>query len=289
MSSSPRSHLLFAFRKILRPLVAVLIRAGVRYDEFSGLVRGIYAESAIRYGVGDTRRLTRARAALATGLPRRDIDLVIDFDGALPSAEPTLAVLMTELLQRWHTDPAYVGPYGIPLELDVTSETGMRSFADLVRSIDTEIDPKLVLAEMMHMKLVVNTGDRFVRATSRYFMMAEPMTAAQLEYFGNTMTRLAATLQFNMDPGNGVKRLERFVVADRGLPRSALADFEAYTRDKANALLLDIDNWLTPFSSSESASGGDRVSTGLNIFLYVDPPEDAIPLRDLILDDNPKN
>ena len=116
-------------------------------------------------------------------------------------------------------------------------------------------------------------------------MMDEPLTPAQLEYFGKTMTRLAATLQFNMDPANSSKRLERFVVADRGLPRAALPEFEIYAREKANALLLDIDNWLSPFSTNADVPQGDRVGTGLNVFLYVDPPEDSIALRDLILED----
>lgn len=285
MADSARQHLLYAFRKILRPLVAILIRAGVRYDEFSVLVKGIYAESALRYGLGESPRLTRARAALATGLTRHDIDFVIDRDGALPEAGSTLSQVMTEVLQKWHIDPSYVGPYGIPLELDVASGSGTRTFAELVRSIDQKVDPRAVLEEMTRMKLVVSTGDRYVRATSRYFMMAEPMTPPQLEYFGNTMTRLASTLQYNMDPVNVTKRLERFVVADRGLPRESARAFENYAREKANALLLDLDNWLSPFSTNTDVPQSDRVYTGLNIFLYVEPEQDSMQLRDLVVED----
>jgi hypothetical protein len=34
MADSARAHLIFSFRKVLRPLIKILIRAGVTYDEF---------------------------------------------------------------------------------------------------------------------------------------------------------------------------------------------------------------------------------------------------------------
>ena len=41
MSDTARAHLIHAFRKVLRPLVKILIRAGVRYDEFSEVIKGV--------------------------------------------------------------------------------------------------------------------------------------------------------------------------------------------------------------------------------------------------------
>ncbi len=79
-------------------------------------------------------------------------------------------------------------------------------------------------------------------------MMPEPMSPQQVEYFGNTLTRLAQTLEFNMDPKNPNKRLERFVLADRGLPSEVLPTFESYARERATEFLVDLDNWAdTPF------------------------------------------
>jgi hypothetical protein len=113
-------------------------------------------------------------------------------------------------------------------------------------------------------------------------MMPVPMSPQQLEYFGNTLTRLAKTLEYNMDPQNPQKRLERFVVADRGLPRELLPQFEKYARERTSEFLLDLDNWLTPHSASDGADFSGRVGTGLNVFLYVDSPEDEKPLASLV-------
>ena len=55
MSDEARSHLFHAFRKVLRPLVKILIRAGVRHDEFAEVIKGVYVESAIRDGIAEER------------------------------------------------------------------------------------------------------------------------------------------------------------------------------------------------------------------------------------------
>ncbi len=109
------------------------------------------------------------------------------------------------------------------------------------------------------------------------------MSPQQIEYFGNTLTRLAKTLEFNMNPHNSEKRLERFVVADRGLPSEILPEFASYARDRTSEFLLDLDNWLTPYSKSEEeVDTGARIATGVNVFLYVDPPVDETPLASLV-------
>ncbi len=59
MEKNSRDQLLHSFRRVLRPLIRVLIRSGVRYDEFLELVRGVYVESAVRDGLGDTANPTQ--------------------------------------------------------------------------------------------------------------------------------------------------------------------------------------------------------------------------------------
>jgi hypothetical protein len=275
------NQLLFALRRVLRPIVRILIRAGIRFDEFAELARGVYVESAIRDGIDHASSLTRTRISVVTGIPRHQVDYFIENDAALPSASPTLAGVLVEVLQKWHTDPLYVGPYGIPLELEFDIPGGGRSFRSLVAMVNSNVSAGIVLEELLRIGSVTYSGEKYFRAVSRYFMMPEPMSPQQMEYFGNTMTRLAKTLEFNMNPRNVDKRLERFVVADRGLPLEVLPKFESYARERTSEFLLDLDNWLTPYSRSSDPEVGPRISTGLNVFLYVDPPPEEGTLESL--------
>jgi hypothetical protein len=280
MLKSSRDQLLYSFRRVLRPLIRILVRSGVRYDEFLDLVRGVYVETAVRDGLGDGTKLTRSKVSLSTGVPRRDVDRFIDNDGALPVAPKTLTATLSEILNKWHTDPQFVGPYGIPLELEVRSQKA-RSFSELVHAVDPVVSIHDVLDELVRLRTVVWSGDTHVRTISRAFIPVEEMSPAQLEFFGNALTRLANTLQYNLDKRNAEKRLERSVISDRGLPSSVVPVFEKHVREKVSELLIDLDNWLSPYSA-EGDTGAEFERVGLAVFQFVDPVTDKTPLRDRV-------
>src|ERR1044072_7205063 len=101
MLKNSRDKLLYAFRRVLRPLIRILVRSGVRYDEFLELIRGVYVETAVRDGVGDGVNPSRGKCSIWTGAPRRYVDHFIDNDGALPAAPRSLSNTLSEILNKW--------------------------------------------------------------------------------------------------------------------------------------------------------------------------------------------
>jgi hypothetical protein len=248
----------------------LLIRVGIRFDEFADLARGVYVETAIRDGVQLPIGATRERIAAVTGLTRRQVDKYIDNEGALPLADPTLMGLAVEVLQKWHSTPEYAGPYGIPLELQFDYPAG-RCIRSLVALVMPAAEPWVALEELLRTGAVVPSGEKHFRAISRSFVMPDPASPQLLEHFGRTLSRFAATLSYNTDPSQAVKRLERRVTADRGLPAELIPEFEKFARGRAVDFLVELDNWLAPYVS-EDGGGTDRIETGVNVFLYADPP-----------------
>ncbi|HNR22244.1 MAG TPA: DUF6502 family protein [Steroidobacteraceae bacterium] len=283
MTSDARAHLLQAFRRILRPLVKILIRAGVRLDEFNETVKGVYVESAIRDGLGPLGKATRARIAFATGVPRRDVDRYIDDPSLLGAPRATDSKTITEALHLWHTDPMYQGPYGLPLEMDFTRRRG-RSFCELVRRVNPDADPVAVLDELLRAGIVAGSMERSVKVLSRTYVVPEAFSAPMLEHFGSTLANLASTLEYNITSENDEKRLERSVFADRGLPEAILPRFEAFMHERVAQLMEDIDDWLGDLHKNEPAAldGPNPVDTGLTIFHYVRSQKAPPPIRDLI-------
>src|SRR5215469_6420774 len=90
LSSDARKQLLYAVRRVLRPIVRLLLRVGMSFDEFAEVARGTYIESAIRDNLSGIRQ-TRDRIAFVTGIARHQVDSYIDNQGAtgLP-VSPTL-------------------------------------------------------------------------------------------------------------------------------------------------------------------------------------------------------
>jgi Family of unknown function (DUF6502) len=285
MTDTARAHLVHAFRKVLRPLVKILIRAGVRYDEFVEVIKGVFVESAIRDGLGRGGPLTRARVALVTGVTRREVDRYVDDADLLAPPPATQAAILTEVLHLWNTDPAFLGPYGVPLEIDFDSTRG-RSIKDLVAKVDPTVDARVIVDDLLRSGVVVQSGERFFKVLSRTYVMPEAMSPEMLEHFGKTLTNLANTLQFNMDDTQSGKRLERAVFADNGLNATNLADFEKFARERVQQLISDLDDWLAHHGKDETTSDV-QFDTGVSVFHYVLDARPAPTLKDIMEPDLP--
>ncbi len=256
----------------------------MRYDEVLELLKQVYVETAVRDGLGDTVPLTRSRISISTGVPRRDVDRFIDKEDGSPPLGKSMTRTLMEVLHKWHTDPQFVGPYGIPLELEMAGPKG-KSFRELVGFVNPLVSPKDALDELMRLRAVVWSGETHFRAVSRALIPVEEMSPAQLELFANALTRLADTVQFNLDPKNSSKRLEQAVISDHGLPKEIVPVFEKYVRERAMELLVEIDNWLSPYSTKESPHSEPPERIGVAVFQFVDRPQDRQPMKDKVVPD----
>ena len=277
LREAAREQLVFSFRKILKPMIRILLRAGIPYLEFREVVKGAYVEAAVRDGIrGHEGPLTRAILADHTGVPLADINRFIDDPSLLAPPESTNQAVITEVLHIWCTDSHYMGPYGLPLELDLDGTPG-RNLTTLIYKADPTANPKSVVRDMVEYGIVKPLGPRHYRAVARMNISNDIMSPQALEYFGKTITNLANTLAHNYAGSGSSPRLQRSVVADGGLPEYALPDFEALIRDKVQKLLVDIDDWLSA-NRPTWVEPARMIQTGLTTFHYIAEPFDTTPL-----------
>ncbi len=281
LSIDARAHFLQALRRVLRPIIRLMIRSGIRYDEFIDVARGAFVESAVRDGIGSTIHPTRDQIAWVTGISRQRVDHYVDDDTALPAVTRTLTRAVVEILHRWHTDSRYLDPSGDPIELELSGHLGSR-FQDLVLQVGGDVDPEAALTELLQAGSVTLTSENRVRAISRYFIWRGG-SPSSIEDFGDTLAHFAETLEYNLDPANSEsKRLEQSVFTDQGLPNKLLPQFEIYAQERTSHFLLDLDNWLAHYSDINESSTESRTGTGVNVFLYVDGKPDSTPLSELV-------
>ena len=133
MVRSVKRDLLAGFRRILRPLVRILLRNGVNFLEFAEVAKAAYVEvAAMDFPVSD-RRMSQSRIAIVTGLSRKEVARVIADEGKDYSEDESKFNRVIRVLAAWHMDSEFTGPYGIPLELDFENDPGKPSFQTLVR------------------------------------------------------------------------------------------------------------------------------------------------------------
>ena len=245
MTETYRAQLVHTLRSVLRPLARILFRAGVRFDEFVELLRGIYVEITIRDSLEVGQKISTGRISILSGVSKRDVERLVTTDDWLRIPKPTDAAALAAVLHRWHTDSAFLGPYGVPLELPITGQGG-RNFTDLVwrltrsRSIATNAYEQLLAA-----KMIVKSGDTHVKVLSRSYVMPEPLSPEMLEHFGSAMTNLASTLNFNMTPAQNVENdwNDQYFQTTDCLKNCARSLISSCVRS-AQELISDVDDWL---------------------------------------------
>ncbi len=157
----PADGLLESLRRILRPLVRLLIARSLTFQWAANVLRGVYVDVALREFPVGGKRQTDSRITLLTGVHRKDVKRLRSPSRA-GGAAPRAASLGTQLIARWTALPEYLDAQGAPRPLARLATAGdEHSFESLVRSINTDIRPRVVLDEWLRLGLVrVDERDR---------------------------------------------------------------------------------------------------------------------------------
>lgn len=263
--------ILAAYKRLLRPLVRILLRNNVSFGEFSEIAKDVFVEVAAADFQLTDQNMLEGRIAIMTGLTRKEVDRLINERGRQEREYESNLNRVARILSGWHTDPQFTGPYGLPLDLPLDA-TGSISFFELARRYTEDIPAQTMLDELLRIGVVKDIEeDRFRVLTRTYLPSAD--APASLDRLGNAVSNFVETLDFNRVEENTDARLfERTVLADEGLRASELAEFQTYLRERGQFLLEEIDDWLSkrePIRPDEKESKESVVDTGVGIYHYI--------------------
>jgi len=272
MTDAVRLGLLSAYRGLLQPLVRILIRNGVSFSELAEILKSVFVEVAERDFNLPERRTSQSRIAILTGLTRKEVAKQKTVDSAALGLTGNLN-RVTRVLMGWHTDQAFTGPYGMPLELPFESDTGS-DFVGLVRKYSGDMAPRAMLDELLH----VHAVERLATGSFKVLMRAyipENFHPDALQRVGQVIRDFVNTVEFNIGKRPGLGRFERVVLAEEGLREDLMPAFDALIRAKGQNLLVELDNWLSAQELTVTAKnrGGKRTKTGVGVYHFVVPDD----------------
>lgn len=146
----PRS-IVTAVRRVLRPLVRLLLTHQITFPYLARLLKAVYVELAEREFRLEGRPQTTTRVSLLTGIHRKDVKRL---RSELPREEeaPPMVSLGAQLVAVWLGDPAYLDEHGRPRRLARHATAGEPvSFEGLVQSVSKDIRPRAVLDEWLNL------------------------------------------------------------------------------------------------------------------------------------------
>jgi len=254
--------LLRALRRPLRPLVRLLIRAGITFPVFAEMLRGLYVETAAKEGPVGGRPPTDSRLTLLTGVHRKEIRRLRE--EAAPADDnnpPAVVTLNSQLIARWLGLPETTDEAGDPLPLS------RPAFDALVASVTTDLRPRTVLDNWLAQGIATVAPDERIRLNVAAFVPREG-GEARLFYLARNLHDHVAAAAANISAAGPPPFLERSLHYDRLSPEAA-AQLEAAGRAAAAQLLLDLNRLALSLVEGEAknAAGLTR-RVNLGIYLY---------------------
>lgn len=281
MGENVQEHLRLALRRMLKPLVRLLISQGMSHSELSEAAKDAYVEMAIRYG-GAEKKINQSQIAILTGLTRKEVKNVIDRAVEVDSSQlkPSRP---SRVLTGWYNDPDYTGPYGIPMELPYDSEEGAASFSKLVKTYSGDMAPRQMLNELLRSGCVIEVGEGRFKAVKRDYQHKQ-LSPELINRLGELGYRVFSTAATNIDNDTlGKGYFDRNVFADEGCTDDVIENFDRVIRGRGQQLLEDLDIWLAS-NNREAREGEVKKNTGLYMFHYVEKPGESQTLRELLVD-----
>jgi len=281
MGQNVKEHLTLAVRMMLKPLVKLLISQGVSHGDFSEAAKDVYVEMAIRH-FDKSKKVNQSGTAILTGLTRKEVKNVID---RAISAEPHSKNYSrpSRVLAGWHSDPKYIGPYGVPLEIPYESSAEeMPSFTELVRTYSGDMAPRPMLKELVRVGAVVELENKTYKAVRRDFE-AEALSPELVERLGRVGHYFFSTAAANIEKKEqGSGYFDRRVYTDVGLSPDSMREFDSFIKRRGQEFLEELDNWFVA-TEKRDKDKVDRRSTGLCMVHYVVNDEDEEDLRKLLV------
>lgn len=224
-----------AVRRLLRPLVKLLLNYSVQYPALASLLKRTYVEVATTMPV-DGKPQTDSRVSLLTGIHRMDVkrlrnEMVSGNDG------PPLSVsLGAQIVARWTAHPEYLDNKGRPLPLHrLCSVGGAMSFESLVRSVSKDIRPRVLLDEWLRLGVAQIDNLGRVALVTDAFIPSHGLDE-KLFYLGKNMHDHLDTCAHNLTRPDMPPQLERSVYYDR-LSKDSTLILSSYARQLSSHVM----------------------------------------------------
>jgi Family of unknown function (DUF6502) len=267
--------LLRAARRLLRPLVRLMMQNGLTFPVLADLLRRLYVEVAVNDLLTGPKGRTDSRISLLTGVHRKEIRRL----RALPpdtEDAPHIVTLASQIIARWVGSAPFIDGEGRPLPLPRINNPGAGSnpsFDQLVSSVTTDIRSRAVLDDLLgHGVVFIDAEDR-VQLNAEAFI-PRPGGEEQLFYFARNLHDHVAAAVANISAPASPPFLDRSVHYDRLSP-SQVQTLQDYAREAAMRLLLDVNRRaqeLTEADPQSAPNASGRINVGIYVFDETERP-----------------
>ena len=276
MPRSVKTSLLRSYRKLLRPLIRILVRNDVTLGEFQLTVADAYMEEVIRALPISDSYIDEQALAARIGL---DVKVLRDLLAHRATEDPKGVEFerqsVSRVLDAWHSEPGYSGVYGITY--DITEA----EFRELCKIAAPGLEHKRIATLMAAggcLAIERNDSNELEYRCISNIYKPEPLSDPQIDLVAERVSNLVSTLDTNLHSTKPTaRRFEAHVWTADGLSDDQLDEFDQRIRERFQEVLDSIDAWFTSQAHKRKrlfAEGEKMNVTGVNVFHYVRTTEE---------------
>lgn len=274
----PSAALVRAVTRMLGPLVRLLIARGVTFPYLSGLLKTVYVAEAQKSLAAGGEVPTVSRLSIVTGLQRKDINRIRS-EPPPEQSPPASVSLGARLIGIWTGDRKFRTAKGAPAPLPRSAEkSGGPSFDALVRSVSTDVSPRVILDEWLRLGLVAIDRTEHIRLNAGAFVPQRGFDE-KVYFLGRNVGDHIATVVHNA-MGEGDPHLERAVYYDK-LTAESVQKLQARATDLGMKTLLTLNKEALKCADADAGKKDATYRMALGIYYYQGPddqgPDDQGP------------
>lgn len=267
MSNEIGQTLVAAVRRVLYPLVRILLRHGIAFDDFAEIARRAYVEVGMNEVGIPGRKPSISRVAILSGLTRKEVQRIVNLDPADDAEGEARYNRAARVVAGWVRDAQFADAAGEPRILALADD-GNPGFAELVKRYSGDVPARAMLDELLRVGAVARDADGRIRLLSRVYI-PHASNADKLQILGSDVADLIRTIDHNLQHGSAQPLFQRKAMYDN-VPLEALPRLRALGAKHAQRLIEQADAWLSAQDRdvTPDVQGTGRARAGIGIFYF---------------------
>lgn len=267
MQDNDNSAVLTALLWALKPIARFLMKAGIGYREFSEISRCAFVDVATSdYGLRG-RPTNISRVAVMTGLTRKEVKRLRQKISSGNQVVLNRVIPPAEIIQQWHSDPAFLDDMGRPKKLPFDGSSP--SFSELVKKFGGDIPPGAMRTELKRVGAVEEDDNGHLTVLKRYFRPVGEHIQLQ-RALGQALYGISNTINHNLGAPEDKSWAERIAYSQhiREPDRNRV---RRISNDRAGEFVESINDLFSAYESihpEDSSDNSQSTVVGVGVYYF---------------------
>lgn len=251
---------------LLGPMARWLLRSGVSYGAFAGMLKTVFVDAARAELERGGKAPTHSALSVLSGVHRKDVRAIAEAPRDPAALPPRGVPLASQVYTRWLTARRYRDRDGHPRALP-RSGPGV-TFEALAREVSVDVHPRTVMDELLRLGLVTLEGDLLI-PVSLSFLPSRRLDELTSLFAANAADHMAAAV--NNLTTDAPRYLEQSVFAD-GLGAASVDDLHELAREAwQQAFETMVKEARKRVAADDGVPPGEQHRMRFGVYFYGEP------------------